>query len=211
MKFKFNKFTSAIATVGAAVVLTACGGSDEVVVSKDATLSISPASLSQAQAVAAALTTAKATFPITSDLSFPAATAGEAAATAPKGATLSLGAPAAATDIATFTVSSGTESVKGDIQPGSCVFIPRTVSSGFSTQWIVGRRYIQAICTITFPTINTSFNTNLNLFPTFTLGTTNLTSSTSIVVSTNSNGGVTVNNTTVATVPSITGATGSSN
>ena len=207
MKFNFNKFTSAIATVGAAAVLTACGGGDDTVpVAADvAAVTVNAANTATAKAIATALAN-------TAAITLPALTSTGTAGNIAAGTTLKFTAPtSSATGVLSgFTLTPPTgEALTGNLVVGSCKFVIVTPVAR------AGQEFVFDPCSFDLNTTGTSATGTATSVPVvLTFGSTAVPTSVSgVTLTSNGSGGVTVSvgGVTVGTAAVATGATGSSN
>lgn len=206
MKFKINKFTSAIATVGAAVVLTACGGGDDAIpVAADvAAVTVNAANTATAKAIATALTN-------TAAITLPALTSTGTAGNIAAGTTLKFtSTTSTATGVLSgFTLTPPTgEALTGNLVVGSCKFVIVTPVAR------AGQEFLFEPCSFDLNTAGTSATGTATTVPVvLTFGTTPVSTTMSgVTLTSNGTGGVTVSvgGNTVGTAAVATGATGSS-
>ena len=212
MKLRLNKLMAGLVLAGSVMALVGCGGGDapDLVVKADAVTTISPTSVATAKVLVEAAS--GATFTLPAALTF-AKDGAPADATAPAGSVLEISAKTGATGsaIADFKLSSGTDSVTGVIEAGSCRFKVETATGIFATNWVVGQTYIQNPCAITLPVVNAAVGATLNVPVQLTLGTTKITASNKTVTitvtpGTGNTATISIGNNVITVTPLPTGA-----
>ena len=207
MKFKVNKFASAFATVGAAVVLTACGGGDDSVpVAADvAAVTVNSANTASAKAIATALAN-------TAAITLPALTSTGTAGNIAAGTTLKFTSTTstAAGVLSGFTLTPPTgEALTGNLVVGSCKFVIVTPVGR------AGQEFLFDPCSFDLNTTGSSATGVATSVPVvLTFGSTPVSTTISgVTLTSNGSGGVTVSvgGATIGTAAVATGATGSSN
>lgn len=210
MKLRLNKLMAGLVMAGAAVALVGCGGGDapDLVVQTDAVTTVSPATVGTTKVLVAAAS--GATFTLPTALTF----TGTTNATAPAGSVLEINQKPDATgnEFAGFKLTSGSDSVTGVIEAGSCRFRVTAATGIFASSWVVGQTFVQTPCNITLPVVNAAVGTTVNVPVVLTLGTTQITAggnkTITITVTAAPNGGanISVGGSVITVTPLPTGA-----
>lgn len=206
MKFQINKFVSAIAVIGAAAALSACGGSDDTVVTA-ADIPAVTVTASNTTAVAAAKAIATALID-TAAITLPELTATGTAGNIAAGTTLKFTSTTSTETgvLSGFTLTPPTgEALTGVLVAGSCKF--RIVTPVARA----GQEFVFDPCSFDLNTTGAAATgVTQNVPVAVRLGTQTLTTTLPVTLTLNSTGGVTVsvNGQTIATATVATGATG---
>lgn len=215
MKLQLNKLMAGLVMAGGVVALVGCGGggTPDLVVTTNSVSAISKDAAAVATAKVLVEAASGVTFTLPSALTFTKVDAA-ADATAPASSVLEITkkADATGTEIASFKLSSGADSVIGVIEGGSCLFRPTSVTGVFGGTWVAGKKYAQSPCNITLPVQNTTVNTTVSVAPKLTLGSIVIPANPGITVTvtvtpgTSNTANITVNNTVINTTPLPTGS-----
>lgn len=194
MKLRLNKLMAGLVMAGSALALVGCGGggAPDLVVKTDAVTAVSPATIDTTKVLVAAAS--GATFTLPTELTF-VGTSGNA--TAPAGSVLEITQKpdASGNEFAGFKLTSGSDSVTGVIEAGSCLFRVTESTGIFTQNWTVGQTFVQSPCNITLPVVNAAVGATVNVPILLTLGTMQITAGNktiSVTVTAAPNGGATI-------------------